>query len=77
VAPELEHRAPRPAAPRHAQRREPIVNFHLRLRPEQAEVRIHLDVAVPRIEQAVEIVKSVGSRFLDQRYEHSEGRSGC
>jgi hypothetical protein len=51
----------------------PVINFQPVPEPKRGKVRIHLDVTVDDIEEAVRTVTRLGGRSLDERYDYDEG----
>lgn len=52
---------------------EPVINFQPVPEPKRDKTRIHFDIVVDDIEQAVETVTQLGGRSLHQRYDYDEG----
>lgn len=51
----------------------PVINFQPVPEPKGGKTRLHLDIVVNDIEQAVETVTQLGGRWLAQRYDYDEG----
>lgn len=41
--------------------------------PKVGKVRIHLDVTVDEVEEAIELVSALGGRFTGERHDYAEG----
>jgi len=41
--------------------------------PKAGKVRIHLDVAVADVDQAIELVEALGGKFTGERHDYDEG----
>lgn len=52
---------------------EPRINFQPVTEPKRGKVRIHLDVAVDDVDQAIERVLELGGRVTGERHEYPEG----
>jgi predicted enzyme related to lactoylglutathione lyase len=51
----------------------PVINFQPVPEPKRGKTRIHLDVTVPDVDKAIEVVIQLGGHFLDERHEYAEG----
>ena len=51
----------------------PVINFQPVPEPKRDKTRIHLDLVVDDIEEAIETVHGLGGRSLHQRHEYDEG----
>ena len=52
---------------------QPAINFQLVPEPKYGKTRIHLDVSVDDMDEAVANVQRLGGRSLAQRYDYDEG----
>jgi predicted enzyme related to lactoylglutathione lyase len=41
--------------------------------PKVGKVRIHLDVTVDEVEEAIELVSALGGRFTGERHDYADG----
>jgi predicted enzyme related to lactoylglutathione lyase len=51
----------------------PVINFQPVLEPKAGKNRLHLDISVDDIEEAVTAVYRLGGRSLNQRHDYDEG----
>jgi predicted enzyme related to lactoylglutathione lyase len=52
---------------------EPVINFQPVPEPKRDKSRMHFDIRVDDVEQAVDTVTRLGGRSLHQRYDYDEG----
>jgi len=52
---------------------EPVINFQPVPEPKRDKTRMHLDIVVDDLEQAVASVTQLGGRSLHQRHDYDEG----
>lgn len=51
----------------------PLLNFQPVPEPKQGKARVHLDLAVPDVDAAIERVTELGGRFTGERHDYPEG----
>jgi predicted enzyme related to lactoylglutathione lyase len=52
---------------------QPVINFQPVPEPKHGKTRIHLDIVVDDLPEAVETVTRLGGRSLDRRHDYAEG----
>ena len=52
---------------------EPRINFQPVTEPKSGKVRIHLDITVDDVDQAIERILKLGGRATGERHEYAEG----
>lgn len=52
---------------------QPRLVFQPVAEPKTGKVRIHLDVSVDDVDEAIDVVTALGGRFTGERYEYDEG----